>query len=463
MTSVAEPTQESEETEVAAPADSNPNGLLPRAARVALRALWFGAIPALLSIVSVRYLIPSTADVGLGRFEELLARLGAEHAVEIGAVFLVLYALLVRAWRFSLPGGRYLSSLPLSKVPNVEREEIPELEEAHELHAIVVRALERNKRLGAEERKRIETGLGDLASALASESPARVQEARARLTEVASGVLAEHQRREGVSIALGIVGAALIALTLKGSVVGTYRVLSGSMLPTLRPGDHLAVNKLSYGLRSSFGEARRLPRIPQRGDVVVFSRDDGNGPEDNVKRVVGLPGDHIKFDGLFPIINGWAAPSCFVSPYAYISAGVRATGTMRVEWLDEKPYLVLFGMNVPQLEREYVVGPNEVFVLGDNRSDSRDSRTYNSGFGGGTDLGAIEGRVDWFLTEQRNNGDVSLRRLFSRLGTDFTLEGVTIDELEVHLQGCLKKRPIETRPPPPPQNAPSANLEGRTQ
>jgi hypothetical protein len=152
-------------------------------------------------------------------------------------------------------------------------------------------------------------------------------------------------------------------------------------------------------------------------------------------------------------------PSCNVGPYAYVSAGIRATGRMRVEWLDDQAYLVLFGLSAPELEREYVVGPNEVFVLGDNRSDSMDSRTYNSGFGGGADLGAIEGRVDWFLTERKNNGDVSFRRLFSHLGTNFTLEGVTIDELKTRIRACFDKRPIETRPPPPSQHAPSATLE----
>lgn len=443
-----------------APAGPDPGHMLPRVVRAALRGLWFGIIPALLSVVSVRYLIPSTAEVGLGRFQEFLARLGAEHAIELGALFLVLYALLVRAWRFSLPGGQYLSSLPLSTVPGVAREEIVEREEAHELHSVVSRGLERDKRLGAEQRQRIVSNLGDLTRALASESVARVHEARDRLSEAASTVLVQHQKREGVSIALGIVGAALVALTLKGSVVGTYRVLSGSMLPTLKPGDHLAVNKLSYGLRSSFGEERRLPRLPGRGDVVVFSHDEGGGLEDNVKRVIGLPGDHVKMDGLFPIINGWPVPSCNVGPYAYVSAGARATGRMRVEWLDDKAYLVLFGVGAPELEREYVVGPNEVFVLGDNRSDSLDSRTYNSGFGGGADLGAIEGRVDWFLTERKNNGDVSFRRLFAHLGTDFTLEGVTVDELKSRIQACFDKRPIETHPPPPSPHAPSASLGG---
>jgi signal peptidase I len=195
---------------------------------------------------------------------------------------------------------------------------------------------------------------------------------------------------------------------------------------------------------------------------VVFSHDEGAGPEDNVKRVIGLPGDHIRMDGLFPIINGWPVPSCNVGPYAYVSAGARATGRMRVEWLDDRAYLVLFGLSAPELEREYVVGPNEVFVLGDNRSDSLDSRTYNSGFGGGADLGAIEGRVDWFLSERKNNGDASFKRLFSRLGTDFTLEGVTIDELKTRIQSCFAKRPSETRPPPP-QHLPSATLEGPPQ
>jgi signal peptidase I len=270
------------------------------------------------------------------------------------------------------------------------------------------------------------------------------------LNEASGPLLERHRRWEGASIALGIVGAALVALTLKGTVFGAYRVLSASMLPTLKPGDHVAVNKLSYGLRSAFGEERASQRAPRRGDLVVFSRDDGDGVQEQVKRVIGLPGDHIRMDGLVPVVNGWPVPTCSAGQYTYVSAGAFATGRVQVEFLEDRAYLILYGPFAPELEREYVVGPREVFVIGDNRSDSMDSRTYNSGFGGGVDVATLEGRVDWFLTGRKNNGDLDLGRLLSHPGIDLGLEGVDASDLERRIQACLGRRPRSTTPPPAP-------------
>jgi hypothetical protein len=91
-----------------------------------------------------------------------------------------------------------------------------------------------------------------------------------------------------------------------------------------------------------------------------------------------------------------------------------------------------------------------VFVIGDNRSDSMDSRTYNSGFGGGVDVATLEGRVDWFLTGRKNNGDLDLGRLLSHPGIDLGLEGVDASDLERRIQACLGRRPRSTTPPPAP-------------
>ncbi|MEE8165405.1 MAG: signal peptidase I, partial [Myxococcota bacterium] len=106
--------------------------------------------------------------------------------------------------------------------------------------------------------------------------------------------------------------AIAIALAIRHLVVEPFRIPSGSMYPTLLVGDHLFVNKLSYGPRIPFSE-KRLPglREPKRGDVIVFEVArpiDKNGQrvikpvdrapsgavtEDFVKRLVGLPGDRI--------------------------------------------------------------------------------------------------------------------------------------------------------------------------
>ena len=102
-----------------------------------------------------------------------------------------------------------------------------------------------------------------------------------------------------------------IALFLRASVVEAFKIPSSSMKPTLQIGDHILVNKLSYGLRAPLvNETLVQYRSPKRGDVVVFTRpDDPNTPEIDeadtniIKRVIGLPGDKIEVNGTRVLIN----------------------------------------------------------------------------------------------------------------------------------------------------------------
>jgi signal peptidase I len=137
-----------------------------------------------------------------------------------------------------------------------------------------------------------------------------------------------------------IAGAVLIALLVRSFVVQSFRIPSGSMEPTLAVGDRVLVNRLSY----------RLHDI-NRGDVIVFERPDSapaapGEPEDLIKRVIGLPGDTI----------------------------VAREGTVYVNDrpLDE-PYLPA-GTSTTNLEDPVKVPEGEVFVMGDNRDNSSDSR-----------------------------------------------------------------------------------------
>ena len=87
----------------------------------------------------------------------------------------------------------------------------------------------------------------------------------------------------------------LAILLLRYSVIEPYKIPSGSMIPTLKIGDHIFVNKLAYGLRIPFiGEVKAWAE-PKRGDVVVFAPPLDNGKV-YVKRLVGLPGDKIRVE-----------------------------------------------------------------------------------------------------------------------------------------------------------------------
>lgn len=140
--------------------------------------------------------------------------------------------------------------------------------------------------------------------------------------------------------------AAAAAFGIKTYLIQAFYIPSGSMLPTLRIGNRILVDKLSYDLHAI-----------HRGDVVVFARpakDTGDpGVQDLVKRVVGLPGDRISSspDGRV-LIDGKALAEPFITPYHRDGPGA----------------------GVP-ISPE-VVPPGRYFVMGDNRNDSKDSRFF---------------------------------------------------------------------------------------
>jgi signal peptidase I len=160
-----------------------------------------------------------------------------------------------------------------------------------------------------------------------------------------------HWVREGVIV---VVVALLVALLLRTFLVQTFFIPSGSMEPTLKIGDRILVNKLSYHLHGV-----------DRGDIVVFARppaENCGGPEVNdlVKRVIGLPNETISLSGGYVYINGKKLDE------SWLPASVR-------------------GMSYPgpagtsyNLTRPYKIPANHYFVMGDNRTESCDSRYWGT-------------------------------------------------------------------------------------
>lgn len=266
--------------------------------------------------------------------------------------------------------------------------------------------------------------------------------------------------------ALLIAVAALAAWLSRARFVEIVRVESSSMLPTLETGDRILMNRAAFGVQVPFRSgARAIPT--RRGDLIVFTPPSTVGelgvasakatalPE--LKRVMGLPGDLIRMRGPRPVINGWVVPSCFVGPYPYFNGREAELSQLHLEYLDGGVHLALYS-SLPSnggsdlRDREYTVGENEVFVLGDNRGNSRDSRSFHQGTGGGVPKELILGRATRLITGTLRSGAATFDQLFTKLDqasleSDLHLEGMDVSGLHARLAECLERTPDVTSPP----------------
>ncbi len=166
----------------------------------------------------------------------------------------------------------------------------------------------------------------------------------------------------------------LIVFLLRGFIVEPFRIPSGSMLPSLYIGDFILVNKFAYGVRVPVLNKKIIPvSEPQRGDVVVF-RYPRDPSLDYIKRIVGVPGDHIAYYNKVLYINGKPVPRKFVGHYD--GPGQSNANEYR-ENLDGSEHEILLMPGRPsKLEGEYVVPEGMYFAMGDNRDNSNDSRVW---------------------------------------------------------------------------------------
>ena len=179
--------------------------------------------------------------------------------------------------------------------------------------------------------------------------------------------------------------AGLIAISFRSVIAEPFNIPSGSMIPTLLVGDYLFVSKFSYGYsRHSFPFSaapisnRVMASTPERGDVAVF-RLPSNVSVDYIKRVVGLPGDRIQVKRGILHINGQAVERRLVG-----NSRQSSLVTQRYEEVfpDGHRHIIqeVSDNQIFDNTPEFTVPDGHYFMMGDNRDNSRDSRSSSVGF-----------------------------------------------------------------------------------
>jgi len=215
---------------------------------------------------------------------------------------------------------------------------------------------------------------------------------------------------------LSMAFALLIVFMIRSSVFESFKIPSGSMIPTLQVGDHIFVNKFIYGVRVPFTNIKfgMEYRKPRRGEVIVFIYPK-EPDKDFIKRIVAIEGDTVEVRDNQIFINGVGVPRSHVDGDCKYEDFVEDTARWeerRCEaWIEDvngNHYTTVYDKNGGvHSTRPVTVPKDSVFVMGDNRDNSHDSR-----FWGFVPFDLIKGKAMIIWWSHGEPEGVRVKRLF---------------------------------------------------
>lgn len=170
-----------------------------------------------------------------------------------------------------------------------------------------------------------------------------------------------------------------VVFLLRSFIAEPFRIPSGSMMPTLLIGDFILVNKFTYGIRIPVINKKIIDiSEPQRGDAVVF-RYPKNPSVDYIKRLIGLPGDHIRYIDKQLYVNDQPIKYVSLGRYEGMGQGKSMTGAelLQEDLLGVK-HKILINHRAPNIKGTFIVPQGHYFMMGDNRDNSNDSRYWGT-------------------------------------------------------------------------------------